>query len=139
VKGSEGGCLESLLTLVIPEKSGKNSANARSSDSARIRRQTSVVADFCGSVQQGWIPIWEISRGRERNCENLQACTRPDASSACGFRLARERVLVRSVDGGILFEPIVADRDKWFSELDRFTEVPFMEDGRRQPAMREAV
>lgn len=51
------------------------------------------------------------------------------------FRLPGDRVRVRRVEGGILLEPIVTDLDAWFAELDRFAEVPFMEDGRRQPPM----
>ena len=51
------------------------------------------------------------------------------------FRLPGDRVRVRRVEGGILLEPIVTDVDAWFRELDRFTNVPLMEDGRRQPPM----
>jgi antitoxin VapB len=51
------------------------------------------------------------------------------------FRLPGDRVRVRRVEGGILLEPIVTDVDAWFGELDRFADVPFMEDGRRQPPM----
>jgi antitoxin VapB len=54
------------------------------------------------------------------------------------FRLPGDRVRVRRVEGGILLEPIVTNLDAWFAELDRFAEVPFMEDGRRQPPMPEA-
>jgi antitoxin VapB len=54
------------------------------------------------------------------------------------FRLPGDRVRVRRVEGGILLEPIVTDLDSWFKELDRFAEVPFMEDGRREPPMPEA-
>ncbi len=39
------------------------------------------------------------------------------------------------MEGGILLEPIVTDLDEWFRELDRFADVPFMEEGRRQPPM----
>ena len=53
------------------------------------------------------------------------------------FRLPGDRVRVRRVAGGILLEPMVADIDAWFAELDRFADVPFMEDGRRQPPMPE--
>jgi antitoxin VapB len=53
------------------------------------------------------------------------------------FRLPGDRVRVRRVEGGILLEPIVTDIDAWFAELDRFAEVPFMEEGRRQPPMPE--
>jgi antitoxin VapB len=53
------------------------------------------------------------------------------------FRLPGDRVRERRVAGGILLEPIVTDLDAWFGELDRFADVPFMEDGRRQPPMPE--
>ena len=53
------------------------------------------------------------------------------------FRLPGDRVRVRRVEGGILLEPIVTDLDAWFAELDRFAEVPFMEDGRDQPPVPE--
>jgi antitoxin VapB len=51
------------------------------------------------------------------------------------FRLPGDRVRVRRVEGGILLEPIVTDLDAWFRDLDRFADVPFMDDGRRQPPM----
>jgi antitoxin VapB len=54
------------------------------------------------------------------------------------FRLPGDRVRVRRVERGILLEPIVTDLDAWFRELDRFADVPFMDDGRRQPPMPEA-
>jgi antitoxin VapB len=54
------------------------------------------------------------------------------------FRLPGDRVRFRRVEGGILLEPMVADIDAWFAELDRFADVPFMEDGRRQPPMPES-
>jgi antitoxin VapB len=46
-------------------------------------------------------------------------------------------VRVRRVGRGILLEPMVTDVEAWFAELDRFADVPFMEDGRRQPPMPE--
>ncbi|MGH7088585.1 MAG: antitoxin [Stellaceae bacterium] len=51
------------------------------------------------------------------------------------FRLPGDRVRVRRVEGGILLEPIAMDLDAWFAELDRFADVPFMEEGREQPPM----
>jgi len=30
---------------------------------------------------------------------------------------------------------MITDIDAWFSELDRFLDVPLLEEGRRQPAM----
>jgi len=54
------------------------------------------------------------------------------------FRLPGDRVRVRRVGRGILLEPIVTDLDAWFAELDRFVEVPLMEEGRCQPPMPQA-
>jgi len=51
------------------------------------------------------------------------------------FRLPGDRVRVRRVESGILLEPMATDLNAWFSELDRFAAVPFMEEGRRQPPM----
>ena len=44
---------------------------------------------------------------------------------------------MRRVREGILLEPMIADLDRWFVELDRFADVPFMEQGRDQPEMPE--
>jgi antitoxin VapB len=54
------------------------------------------------------------------------------------FRLPGNRVRVRRVEKGILLEPMFTNVDAWFAELDRFADVPFMDDGRRQPPMPEA-
>ena len=54
------------------------------------------------------------------------------------FRLPGDRVRVRRVKNGILLEPLVTDIDTWFAELDRFADVPLMEEGRSQPPMPEA-
>ena len=54
------------------------------------------------------------------------------------FRLPGVQVRVRRVKTGILLEPIVTDIDTWFAELDRFADVPFMEEGRQQPPLPEA-
>jgi antitoxin VapB len=54
------------------------------------------------------------------------------------FRLPGDRVRVRRVESGILLEPMVTDINGWFAELDRFADVPFMEEGRQQPPMPEA-
>ena len=55
------------------------------------------------------------------------------------FRLPGDRVRVRRVERAILLEPMVTDIDAWFAALDRFADVPFMEDGRRQPPMPVSV
>jgi len=54
------------------------------------------------------------------------------------FRLPGDRVRVRRVEGGILLEPMVTDIDAWFAAMDRFADVPFMEEGRLQPPMSAA-
>ena len=54
------------------------------------------------------------------------------------FRLPGERVRVRRVGRGVLLEPMAADIETWFAELDRFSSTSFMEDGRNQPPMPEA-
>jgi antitoxin VapB len=54
------------------------------------------------------------------------------------FGLPGDRVRVRRVEGGLLLEPMASDLDAWFAELDRFADVPFLEEGRRQPPMPEA-
>ena len=49
------------------------------------------------------------------------------------FRFEGDRVRVRRVRGGVLLEPVVADPEDWFKELDRWAAVPFMENRRKQP------
>ena len=51
------------------------------------------------------------------------------------FRLPGNQVRVSRQGKGVLLEPIATDPDAWFADLDRFTDIPFMEDGRNQPAM----
>ncbi len=53
------------------------------------------------------------------------------------FRLPGSSVHVRRVEHGILLEPMVTDIKAWLAELDRFADVSFMEDGRKQPPMPE--
>jgi antitoxin VapB len=43
-------------------------------------------------------------------------------------------VRVRRVPQGVLLEPIL-EPEAWFAALDRFADVPFMEEGRAQPPM----
>lgn len=54
------------------------------------------------------------------------------------FRLPGDRVRVRRVGTGVLLEPMATDLDVWFAELDRFRDVPFMEEGRQQPPVPSA-
>jgi antitoxin VapB len=48
------------------------------------------------------------------------------------FRFPGNEVRVSRQGGGVLLEPIVASVDDWFATLDRFTDEPFMADGRQQ-------
>lgn len=49
------------------------------------------------------------------------------------FRLPGNRVRVQHAGDGVLLEPITPDIDAWFTELDRFADVPILEDGGHQP------
>lgn len=49
------------------------------------------------------------------------------------FRFEGDRVRVRRAGRGVLVEPMFADVDQWFHELDRFGGDQFMAEGRRQP------
>ena len=60
-------------------------------------------------------------------------CGRQTIYLPSAFRVPGTRVRVRRVAGGILLAPMAMDIKTWFAELDRFADVPFMEDGRRQP------
>lgn len=51
------------------------------------------------------------------------------------FRLPGDRVRVRRLGTGVLLEPLIADTEEWFAEMDRHGDVPFMEEGREQPPM----
>jgi antitoxin VapB len=49
------------------------------------------------------------------------------------FRLPGDRVRVRRTAEGILLEPMTANLDAWFADLERLADPQFMADGRRQP------
>ena len=51
------------------------------------------------------------------------------------FRLPGTEVRVRRVGRGVLLEPMEFDADAWFAALDRYRDIPFMDEGREQPAM----
>jgi antitoxin VapB len=53
------------------------------------------------------------------------------------FRLPGKEVRVRRVGRGVLLEPMEFDVEAWLAELDRYRDIPFMEDGREQPPMPE--
>ena len=51
------------------------------------------------------------------------------------FRLPGDEVRVRRLGNAVLLEPMVPDIEAWFAELDRFVDVPYLENGRQQPPM----
>src|ERR1700753_1165230 len=51
------------------------------------------------------------------------------------FRLPGTEVRVRRVGRGVLLEPMEFDVEAWRAELDRYKDIPFMEEGREQPPM----
>ncbi|MGE0719527.1 MAG: antitoxin [Alphaproteobacteria bacterium] len=54
------------------------------------------------------------------------------------FRLPGTEVKVRRLGSGVLLEPIEPSTEEIsaiFAELDRYRDIPFMEDGRKQPPM----
>ncbi len=51
------------------------------------------------------------------------------------FRMPGNEVRVRRVGQGVLLEPVAFDVEAWRAKLDRYNDVPFMEDGRQQPPM----
>jgi antitoxin VapB len=51
------------------------------------------------------------------------------------FRLPGKEVRVRRVGRGILLEPLEFDVEAWLAELNRYRDIPFMEEGREQPPM----
>ena len=51
------------------------------------------------------------------------------------FRLPGTEVRVRRIGKGVLLEPMEFDVEAWFAELDRYRDIPFMEEGRNQPPM----
>ncbi len=50
------------------------------------------------------------------------------------FRFPGTEVRISRHGRGVLLEPVVANADDWFAELDRYAGEPFMPDGRCQPA-----
>lgn len=51
------------------------------------------------------------------------------------FRLPGKEVRVRRVGRGVLLEPMEFDLEAWWAALDRYRDIPFMEEGREQPPM----
>jgi antitoxin VapB len=51
------------------------------------------------------------------------------------FRFPGDRVRIRRVKAGVLLEPMKFDVKAWFARLDKYQDVPFMEQGRKQPKM----
>jgi antitoxin VapB len=49
------------------------------------------------------------------------------------FRFEGDRVRIRKTDRGVLLEPLIANAAKWFDDMDRFNQEPFMGKRRNQP------
>ncbi len=49
------------------------------------------------------------------------------------FRLPGKEVRVRRVGRGVLLEPVEFDVEAWSAALERYRDIPFMEEGREQP------
>jgi antitoxin VapB len=50
------------------------------------------------------------------------------------FRFEGSQVRVRRLPEGVLLEPLIADTEEWFAEIDRVRQGPFFSTGRNQPA-----
>ena len=50
------------------------------------------------------------------------------------FRFPGSEVRITRQGQGVLLEPVASNVDDWFAELDRYTDEPFLADGRNQPA-----
>ena len=48
------------------------------------------------------------------------------------FHLPGDGVRLRRIVGGILLEPMAANLDTWFAQLDRFADLRSMEKGQQQ-------
>jgi len=53
------------------------------------------------------------------------------------FRMPGTEVRVRRVGDTVILEPMAFDVKAWRAELDRYKDIPFMEEGREQPPMPE--
>lgn len=51
------------------------------------------------------------------------------------FRLPGKEVHIRRLGRGVLLEPVEFDIGAWLAALECYKDVPFMEEGREQPAM----
>lgn len=51
------------------------------------------------------------------------------------FRFPGKEVRIRKVPGGVLLQPMRLDTAVWFAELDKWKDIPFMPEGRKQPKM----
>ncbi|MFC0634267.1 antitoxin [Brevundimonas balnearis] len=51
------------------------------------------------------------------------------------FRVEGDRVRVRREGHRIILEPMFETAEEWLAALDKFRDIPFMEEGRNQPEM----
>lgn len=57
------------------------------------------------------------------------------------FRLPGKEVRVRRLGDAVVLEPMTSafNVDNWFAALDSFASIPFMDEGREQPAIPEST
>lgn len=51
------------------------------------------------------------------------------------FRVEGDRVRVRREGRKLILEPLFQSSEEWLTALDKYRDVPFMEEGRNQPDM----
>jgi len=51
------------------------------------------------------------------------------------FRFPGDRVRISRVEDAVLLKPAQIDVDELFRKLDKYRDIPFMENGREQPPM----
>lgn len=49
------------------------------------------------------------------------------------FQFQGTRVRIRRVPEGVLLQPVFDSVKEWFAAMDRYRDIHFMEDGRKQP------
>ncbi len=53
------------------------------------------------------------------------------------YRMPGSQVRITKVGRKVVLEPMEFDVEAWRAELDRYKQIPFMEEGREQPPMPE--
>jgi antitoxin VapB len=97
-----------------------SASNIRSERGAQAERRTASSSDTESEVRTAKL----FKHGRS------QAVRLPKE-----FRFPGSEVRIRKDGNAVVLEPMEFDVDAWLARLDSYREIPFMEDGREQPAM----